>query len=126
MFVSRKTALPGVGSIDLFAPECHRRLRQPAVKDGQRVQEAVASFTVLLGKRLQYNRVTFTVRFETRMWSRLHQFRRYKDFTRVVDLDNHRKLLINDIQFDSPLRCRALMPRSDTRGATVQTGSCRL
>jgi hypothetical protein len=94
-----KTALPGVAAIDVFAAESHRRIGQPAMQNWQRINEAVASFAALLGKRLQYNRITFAIRSETRMGGCLHQFRRYKDFACVVDLDNHRKLLINDIQF---------------------------
>jgi hypothetical protein len=55
----------------------------------QRIHEAVATVTWLRGERLKNNRITFAIRFETRVRGCLHQFRRYKDFARVIDLDNH-------------------------------------
>lgn len=85
MFVSRKTVLPGVGAINVFAAEGHRWIRQPALQNRQRIHDAVASVAGLLSKRLLYNRITFAVRFETRVWSRLHQL-----------------FLINDIRFGVP------------------------
>jgi hypothetical protein len=94
-----KTALPGVGAIDVFAAECHRWISQPAMQNRQGINEAVPSFAGPLGKRLQYDRIAFAIRIETRVGGCLHQFRRYKDFARVIDLDNHRKPLINDIRF---------------------------
>jgi hypothetical protein len=101
---SRKTVLR-VG-----AAESHRWIRQPALQNRQRIHEAVASFAGLLRQRLQYNRIAFALGFETRVRGCLHQFRWHKNFARVIDLDNHRKLLINDIRFGGLMR-RALQRR---------------
>jgi len=100
-FVSRKTALPGVGTIDVFATESHRGIRQTALQNGQRIHETAVSCRWLLGERLQYNRIAFAIRLESRVGGCPDQFCRHQNFTRVIDLDNHWNLLINDIRFRS-------------------------
>src|ERR1035441_4643082 len=97
MFVSRKTALPGVRAIDVFAAESHPWIRQPALQNGQRIDEAVASFHGLLRERLQNDRIALSIRFKTRMGGSLHEFCRNQNFAPVINLDNHRELLLSII-----------------------------
>src|SRR5271154_4130314 len=97
MLVSRKTALPGVRAIDVFATEGHRWFCQTTLQNWQRIDEAVASSHQFLREGLENNRVTLAIRSKTRMRGGLHELRGNYNLARVIDLDNHRKLLLSMI-----------------------------
>jgi hypothetical protein len=90
MFVSRNTALPGVGAIDVFASESHRGIGQPPFQDWQRVDEAASSPSRPVRERLEYNCVALAIRFESRTGRRPHEFRGNQNIASVIDHDNHR------------------------------------
>src|ERR1017187_4291849 len=116
MFVSRKTALPGVRAIAIFAAESHPWIRQPALQNGQRIDEAVASFHGLLRERLQNDRIALSIRFKTRMGGSLHEFCRNQNFAPVINLDNHRET--PTVNYSPVIRKLGGLTRSIPVGAT--------
>jgi hypothetical protein len=115
MFVSRKTALPAVGAIDVFPAEGHRWISQLTFQDRKRIADVVAFSRRLFRERPKYNRIALAIRFEASVRGGLDQLGRNQNLASVIDLDNHRELLPSMIIRIEPNPCAQAAIKADAR-----------